>query len=761
MSDEERAKKVMVRRGQRGAVTRKMTEVDTLLKEAEPDLVKLGQIRETLQDKLGTLKELDKEVQALTNTEAELVDEICKADQTREEIGIVLHKLTVLIDGTRTAPARDSPMDRSRTHGLEPAASTGTTTDSTEITTDSTGITTGDTSRVSPTLESSPSDTPTAKVPVKLPELKLKAFDGNLLQWTSFWDTYESTIHSNKGIPEIQKFTYLKSLLERPASEAIAGLALTSANYTQAIALLQRRYGNKEKIVNRHMELLVALEGATDNKLVTLRKLYDKIEGHLRSLQALKVTTESYSSLLCPILVKKLPQEMKLTISRKLPAEEWNVDSIMKTVLEELEARERMEGIGRGEDTQRGGKGGLPTGAALFTTNNPKYCCYCKSAGHKPQFCRRIIGVSQRKKILRQTGKCYVCLRSGHIGNNCRSNMACTRCKGDHHVSICTKDGNTTEEDGDKASEHTSLNPRAPSFTRRTSTNLYTGQGSQSVLLQTAQVTLINRRLSREVTTNLIFDSGSQRTYVTRRLVKSLKLKILGKQPVTILTFGAKEGKSQQYDVVQAEILTLNSSIVRVKALVVPIICEALRRPSVDLNSYPHLSSLNLADTENSRHIELDVLVGSDYYWHFMSGEVITTSQGPTAVNTTLGWVLSGPVNAERDQGAYSTFVTHVLKVQADPGIKMLDRKLQSFWETEAIGIFDTEGHVYDQFMEHISFTNDGRYEVSLPWREPYSTIPDNYSLCMRRLRSLLNRLRQDKDMFNAYDVVNSWTRAL
>ena len=49
---------------------------------------------------------------------------------------------------------------------------------------------------------------------------------------------------------------------------------------------------------------------------------------------------------------------------------------------------------------------------------------------------------------------------------------------------------------------------------------------------------------------------------------------------------------------------------------------------------------------------------------------------------------------------------------------------------------------------------NNGRYEVQLPWKDPMSTIPDNYELCLKRLHSLLRRLRQNPELFEQYDKV-------
>lgn len=50
---------------------------------------------------------------------------------------------------------------------------------------------------------------------------------------------FESAVHNNPTLTSIDKFNYLKSLLESQASEAVSGLTLTSANYEEAISTLK------------------------------------------------------------------------------------------------------------------------------------------------------------------------------------------------------------------------------------------------------------------------------------------------------------------------------------------------------------------------------------------------------------------------------------------------------------------------------------------------------------------------------------------
>ena len=47
----------------------------------------------------------------------------------------------------------------------------------------------------------------------RLPTLDLSVFTGNALDWQPFWDSYDSAIHGNLLLTDVQIFNYLKSLL--------------------------------------------------------------------------------------------------------------------------------------------------------------------------------------------------------------------------------------------------------------------------------------------------------------------------------------------------------------------------------------------------------------------------------------------------------------------------------------------------------------------------------------------------------------------
>ena len=63
----------------------------------------------------------------------------------------------------------------------------------------------------------------------------------------------------------------------------------------------------------------------------------------------------------------------------------------------------------------------------------------------------------------------------------------------------------------------------------------------------------------------------------------------------------------------------------------------------VDLEKYPYLKSLEFAmEMGVVNQVSPDILIGSDQYWSLLTGEVIKSNNGPIALSSHLGWILSG-----------------------------------------------------------------------------------------------------------------------
>ena len=76
----------------------------------------------------------------------------------------------------------------------------------------------------------------------------------------------------------------------KPVLDAISGLSRTASNYEEAIAILKKRFGNKQQIINRPMDILVypfsAKDVLTDFTLSNARRFYSS-KGNPLALEGL------------------------------------------------------------------------------------------------------------------------------------------------------------------------------------------------------------------------------------------------------------------------------------------------------------------------------------------------------------------------------------------------------------------------------------------------------------------------------------------
>ncbi|VDI58759.1 Hypothetical predicted protein [Mytilus galloprovincialis] len=169
----------------------------------------------------------------------------------------------------------------------------------------------------------------------------LVSYNGDKLKWTEFWDSFEAAVHTNQSLTKIEKLNYLKSKLFGTANSAISGLTLSHENYDVAISILKERFGNVQSVVNKHYSDLINLQSAS-NQTTHLRRLYDDLERHLRSLDAMHqdVTQDVFISM----ITSKLPKEVLIQLEiQKGNNERWTVGKLRQFFNTYITAREAAE----------------------------------------------------------------------------------------------------------------------------------------------------------------------------------------------------------------------------------------------------------------------------------------------------------------------------------------------------------------------------------------------------------------------------------
>lgn len=210
------------------------------------------------------------------------------------------------------------------------------------------------------------------------------------------------------------------------------------------------------------------------------------------------------------------------------------------------------------------------TTSGLFVQTSRNMCVYCKKQ-HPSSKCRTVTNVSSRNGILRKEGRCFLCLEEGHSVRDCKSKYICRKCTtGKHHISICDKKEETLS---------------AFSFEEGVNDVSLASNENSSILMQTAKARIFNTNSDNVCLSRMLFDTGSQRSYISMNVRKRLKLKKVRTERVVIKTFGeSNNSKVSNLDVVQFKVrhVGVDDVFTYVEALCVAQICSPLKGQQIN-----------------------------------------------------------------------------------------------------------------------------------------------------------------------------------
>ena len=265
---------------------------------------------------------------------------------------------------------------------------------------------------------------------VNLPKLELPRFNGDVTEWQGFWDKFSAVIHDS-DIPDINKFTYLQSLLDGEAKAAVQGLSVTAAHYKIACDILKERFGRKERIIFAHIQELLNMSVSvnTKNRIAALWKLQDDLKAHVRSLEALNVNGSQYGVILTPLILSRLPQDIRLEWAREGEGRESDLAWLLDFLNKEIRRRERSATF---RESSSGGKSeaaiavpekrnvNRPITAAALQINSEHACAFCGKR-HATERCWDLakLGLTDRKDKIQSLGLCFRCLKKGHVAKGC------------------------------------------------------------------------------------------------------------------------------------------------------------------------------------------------------------------------------------------------------------------------------------------------------------------------------------------------------
>ena len=606
---------------------------------------------------------------------------------------------------------------------------------------------------------------------VRLARMDLPTFTGDPTKWQEFWDSYSPAIHLNRSIPLAEKFSRLRGLLRDKAAKVIAGFATTAANYQRALELLFERYGQTHEISQAHMQAIVDLPIPT-NDFDSLQEFYDQTESHIRGLEALGHSQDQYGTLLAPLIINKLPEDVRQPMTRTNGGSDWTLPAIRSLFKKELDVR-RKSSSSSGQNfamtfatpttnppQRKSGTFRTPIGRP---NPHPPSCIYCDDK-HPPHQCRRVTDVTRRKQIVTEKRLCFNCLSSQHGVRNCPSRFRCRKCKGKHHSSICSPPPTSSSNLSQVVSEPSNDATTPPS--NEGSTNLGMIKQLQQTLdrdgtIMTAPSDAKGVLLSTSVTpvtvngttaeANILFDLGAQRSFVSEDFLKRLEVTPQAHEAIMMSGIECSSSTYRKLPKIDIHIQSRNDDPIPVSALVLKTIAAPISIKNRDVKRLPYLRKLPLAHpVPADGPFVVDILIAADAYWKIVEDETVR-GDGPTAIKSKVGYLLSGPLSPTTAILTAPPQVHGMMTVVSDvDDCRDTLKDLEQFWTMESIGIVpETRESTPDaEFRANYQRTSlelkDGKYVAKLPWKDEFPEVPSNYAVTDRRMRRMTQRLTGD-----------------
>ena len=306
------------------------------------------------------------------------------------------------------------------------------------------------------------------------------------------------------------KLLQLRQCLTGPPLKSIEAFGYSASAYSAAISRLEHKYGGLRRKTAVHMTALSQFTPIRDRGTAAeFERFVDLLQVAITNLQDVGRLGELAAGTFCTQVQQILGPELLTNYNR------WRCDTgakesvphLLQWVLREAdfrtEADEMLHSIAntplgsRSPPSAKPSRFGPATASALTVlSTNP--CAYC-SQDHAAAQCSVITSLARRKEIVKQDGRCFVCLKQHHMARNCQSTLKCAKCSRRHHVSIC--DGTLALAGKDKSfctatrSDQRRASPAKDLSTEAgTSAAVGTVGNGGAVLLQTANATVCSQQ---------------------------------------------------------------------------------------------------------------------------------------------------------------------------------------------------------------------------------------------------------------------------
>ncbi|CAB4013360.1 Hypothetical predicted protein [Paramuricea clavata] len=326
----------------------------------------------------------------------------------------------------------------------------------------------------------------TCKVQVRLPKIELPTFDGDILCWQSYYQSVKVSIVDNSALADVQKLEYIMRSLKGVAAESVKGFSIVAENYESVLSTLKERFGHSRLILDAHMRGLIHLPGLSAEDATSMRVFYDKVVGHVRSVESMgeKYSSETLAPVLVPLIVDNLPKKL-VEKAKESSTQAPNVESKTPKNIS------LKEGFHKNPSFRRSSTLALRSS----TQTQEKECVVC-GKDHNVWSCINFLSLTVKERFRKVSAKglCFLCLEGGHRSNSCSRKTLCKHCRGCHHHLLHTDQlpPNRTHPDKTEAAEGQSASQEDASknVSKNVTANSVGTDDIGEVILQTVSIAM-------------------------------------------------------------------------------------------------------------------------------------------------------------------------------------------------------------------------------------------------------------------------------
>ena len=640
---------------------------------------------------------------------------------------------------------------------------------------------------------------------VSLPQPEVPKFTGSPIKYKTFIMAFDARIQS-RVTSNADRLYYLDQHLSGEPKELISGCLHSEPDegYTEARKLLDKEYGDPYKVSNAFLQKLsnwpiIKFDDGPGLKRFSLFLL--KCKNAMKSISHLTVLNHPPNM---QSIVQKLPGNLQtkwrefVVNRRRKDGKVANfgdltefVEHAAESANDPIYSRDALYGARSApkskivpEEVKKSPfskfkvdsfainadfvpKPPHPHWAGSSSQNvKPRRCPLCDKL-HDLDDCEayKAKSVGERRSFLAEKALCFACYGKNHLSKGCTNKRICKKCKRPHPTLL--------HVDGFSLARENNSPPKEPNTNDQTvrvnnaRVNIPHEPDMDGVLLQSILPVIVTQKgISTPVKTYAFYDNGSAGCFITERL----KARLEAVSTDIKLQLGTMHGQTFVDSAIVKNLVVTDlngeSPVDLPRAYTreeIPADPEQIPTPEI-VGRIEHLKEIAPEIPAFDPELEIGLLIGSNCPNALLPLRVLPNKgDGPFAVRLMHGWTVSGPLHLTTER-LTSKVTANRITVREVENIKEMitPKSVLKMFELdfsehaynnlpEATGYSQDDKRFLSTVENGIRLTDEGHYEIPLPFRQPEVNLPSNREQAVKRALWQKKKMQQSEKYRNDY----------